>query len=102
MSEKEGYFENGRWVEEPEAEAEEIPIESGPASGSETSTEDLLADASQSVRKAVDDVAKAARHLFGTPEGRDHIERSAKKAGADLEKVINDAAESARKALERR
>jgi hypothetical protein len=104
MSEKEGHFENGRWVEEPEAEpeTEQIPIESGPAPESGASAEDLLAEASQSVRKAVDDVVKATRHLFGTPEGRDHIERSARKAGSDLEKAINDAAESARKTLERR
>ncbi|MDN7024573.1 hypothetical protein FGU65_06680 [Methanoculleus sp. FWC-SCC1] len=104
MSEKAGHFDNGRWVEEPETETEteEIPIESGPAPESGASTEDLLADASQSVRKAVDDVVRAGRHLFGTPAGREQIERSARKAGSDLEKAINEMAESARKALERR
>lgn len=104
MSEKAGHFDNGRWVEEPEAvpETEQIPIESGPAPESGASAEDLLGEASQSVRKAVDDVVRAGRHLFGTPEGREHIEQSARKAGSDLEKTINEVAESARKALERR
>lgn len=104
MSQTDGRFVNGRWVEgpEPEPETDQIPIETGPAPGSEPRIEDILADASRSVGRAVEDVVLAARHLFGTPEGREHIERSARKAGSDLENAINEVAENARRRLERR
>jgi hypothetical protein len=59
-------------------------------------------EASQSVRKAVNDVVNAGHHLLGTPEGHERIEQAARKAGEDLEQAINAWAASARQALRRR
>ena len=61
-----------------------------------------MGEASRSVHKAIDDVIAAGRHLFGTQEGRDHIEKKLRKAGDDLEKAIEDVAEAARETLEKR
>ncbi len=99
MSEKEGRFEKGRWVEGEPPEADE-PAAEEPKTAPEA--ERLLDEASQSVHRAVDDVIRAGRHLFGTQEGREHIEKKIRKAGDDLEKVIDDAVETARQTLEKR
>jgi len=90
MSEPQGHFEQGRWVEDPE------PATDAPAIG------ERIQETSQSVRKAIDDVFGLGRHLFGTAEGQEHIERTARAAGADLSRAVNDVAESARRALKRR
>ncbi|WP_433450158.1 hypothetical protein [Methanoculleus thermophilus] len=63
--------------------------------------EERIHEAAESVRKAVNDVMNAGHHLLGTPEGHEHIERTARKAGEDLERAINAWAESARQALRR-
>lgn len=89
MSGKQGHFEQGRWVEDPE------PVADTPA------IEERIQETSCSVRKAIDDVIGLGRHLFGTQEGREHIEQTARAAGEDLERAINDIAESARRALKR-
>jgi signal transduction histidine kinase len=99
MSEKEGRFEKGRWVEGEPAPAEE-PATEEPKAAPEA--ERLLDEASQSVHRAVDDVIRAGRHLFGTQEGREHIEKKIRKAGDDLEKVVDDAVDTARQTLEKR
>ncbi|MCC7564926.1 MAG: hypothetical protein KO206_01425 [Methanomicrobiaceae archaeon] len=97
MSEKKGYFKDGRWFEAPpEATPEGKPVQAEP------SIDDLIDGASRSVRRAINDVAELGRQLFGTPEGREHIERKARKAGKDLERTINEAAEAARRSLEER
>jgi hypothetical protein len=104
MSENEGHFEKGRWVEgeSPQPEEQE-PAREAPKTGTDTpETERLLDEASRSVHRAIDDVIRAGRHLFGTQEGRDHIEKKVRKAGDDLEKVIDDVAEAARETLEKR
>ncbi len=98
MSETNGHFERGRWVLDPPPapEPEEKPAAAAP------SVEERIHEASQSVRKAVNDVVSAGHHLIGTPEGHEHIEQAARKAGEDLERAINTWAESARQALQRR
>lgn len=90
MSEKKGRFEKGRWVEGTEI-AEETEAHK---------VEKLAEEASRSVNKAIDDVVNLGKHLLGTPEGRSHIERRARKAGEDLEQAIREAAEAAKGAAE--
>ncbi|MCK8518856.1 hypothetical protein [Methanoculleus sp. 7T] len=96
MSETKGHFERGRWVLDPEPTPEPEPEQAAPT------VEERVHEASQSVRKAVTDVVSAGHHLLGTPEGHEHIEQAARKAGEDLERAINAWAESARQALRRR
>ena len=96
MSETKGHFERGRWVLDPEPTPEPEPAPAAPT------VEERMHETSQSVRKAVADVVSAGHHLLGTPEGHEHIERAARKAGEDLERAINAWAESARQALRRR
>jgi hypothetical protein len=97
MTEAKGHFENGRWVEYREPEpAQEPGPEPGPGGAR---IDDLAGEASQSVRKAIDDVVRLGHNLFFTPEGRDHIERTAKKAGGDLERTIDEMVKSARKSM---
>lgn len=95
MSETEGRFERGRWVVDPAPEPEEEPESAVPT------IEERVQEASESVRKAVTNVVSTGQHLFGTPEGHEHIQQAARKAGEDLERAINAWAESARQALQR-
>ncbi|MDK2916263.1 MAG: hypothetical protein PWR25_820 [Euryarchaeota archaeon] len=93
MSEREGRFVKGRWVVDPAPEPEEEPVPAAPT------VEERVQEASESVKKAVNDVVSAGQHLFGTPEGHEHIQQAARKAGEELERAINAWAESARRAL---
>jgi len=104
MSENEGHFEKGRWVEgEPPQPEEPEPSAEEPQKGADVpEAERLIGEASRSVHRAIDDVIRAGRHLFGTQEGREHIEKRVRKAGDDLEQVIDDVAETARQTLEKR
>ncbi len=95
MSETEGRFERGRWIVDPAPAPEEEPAPAAPT------VDEHVHEASNSVRKAVNDVVNAGHHLFGTPEGHERIEQAARKAGEDLERAINAWAESARRALRR-
>jgi hypothetical protein len=106
MSEKQGHFEKGRWIPEAESGAATriSPDEktSGETAAEAPDVEKFVDEASRSVHKAMNDVVRLGRHLFGTPEGRGHIEKKARKAGEDLEQAIEDMAEAARKTLEKR
>ncbi|MDV2481411.1 hypothetical protein F8E02_05200 [Methanoculleus sp. Wushi-C6] len=99
MSEMNGHFERGRWVLDPPPTPEP---EREPEPAAAPGVEARMQEASQSVRKAVNDVVSAGNHLLRTQEGHDHIEQAARKAGEDLERAINAWAESARLALQRR
>lgn len=96
MSETNGHFEGGRWVLNPAPEPEPEPAPAAPH------VKEHMHEASQSVRRAVNDVMNAGHHLFGTPEGHEYIEQAARKAGEDLEQAVSAWAESARQALRRR
>ncbi|KLK89109.1 hypothetical protein SZ63_01265 [Methanoculleus sediminis] len=101
MSETEGRFVQGRWVVDPAPAPEEEPAtEAEPAPDAPT-VEKRVQEASESVRKAVNDVVNAGQHLFGTSEGHEHIQQRARKAGEELERAISAWAESARRALQR-
>lgn len=96
MTQKEGHFEKGRWVEEEE------PAPETPSAPSAPSVDDLIDEASQSVRRAVGDVTALGRHLFLTEEGRGHLEKKARDAGAVLERAVTEVAEKARKSYEKK
>jgi len=113
MNETKGHFEMGRWVVDPDPIVEVKPeptvkVEPETGAKSEATSEPVaptiekqMQEASESVRKAVTNVVSTGQHLFGTPEGHDHIQQAARKAGEDLERAINGWAESARRALQR-
>ncbi|WP_298669812.1 hypothetical protein [uncultured Methanofollis sp.] len=95
MSEQKGHFESGRWVEDREPEA-------APETPKGPQVDEMVHEASTSVKKAIDDVVHLGKHLFGTKEGRDHLEKKVRAAGAELEKAIGEVAETARRNLERK
>lgn len=95
MNETKGRFVKGRWIVDPAP----APEEEAPAT---PTIEARVQEASESVRKAVNDVVSTGQHLLGTSEGHEHIQQAARKAGEDLERAINAWAESARQALQRR
>ena len=113
MNETKGHFEMGRWVVDPDPIVEVKPeptvkVEPETGAKSEATSEPVaptiekqMQEASESVRKAVNNVVSTGQHLFGTPEGHEHIQQAARKAGEDLERAINGWAESARRALQR-
>ncbi|MCT8336334.1 hypothetical protein FKB36_02190 [Methanoculleus sp. Afa-1] len=109
MNETKGHFEMGRWVLDPDPVVEvkpeptvKIEPEAGATSEQAAPTiEKQMQETSESVRKAVNNVVSTGQHLFGTPEGHEHIQQAARKAGEDLERAINAWAESARRALQR-
>jgi len=100
MTEARGHFDNGRWVEDREPEPAQEPAPEPEPSGARI--EDLVCEASCSVHKAIDDVVRLGHNLFFTPEGRDHIERTAKKAGGDIERAIDEMVTSARQSMKDR
>ncbi len=108
MGETEGRFVRGQWVVDPtpapeektEPEVDPIPEEE-PALAAPT-IEERMHETAESVRRAVGDVVSTDQHLLGTPEGHEHIQQAARKAGEDLERAINAWAESARRALQKR
>ena len=65
--------------------------EAGSASSGDTAP-DLIAEASSSVTKAVDDVIRAAHHLVGTPSGHQYIEEQVNRAGSALSGILRDLA----------
>ncbi|TAJ43255.1 hypothetical protein [Methanofollis fontis] len=100
-----GHFEQGKWVEEPLPEEQEAPQTDQEEAESQTaapSVDELVSGASQSVKRAINDVVVLGKHLFGTKEGRDHIEKKARAAGAELEKAINEIADSAKETIKKK
>jgi len=110
MNETKGHFEMGRWVPDPDPVVEvkpeptvKIEPETGATPEQAASTiEKQMQETSESIRKAVNNVVSTGQHLLGTPEGHEHIQQAARKAGEDLERAINAWAESARRALQRK
>ncbi|WP_067052502.1 hypothetical protein [Methanofollis ethanolicus] len=98
MSEQKGHFESGRWVEDREPEA----VPETPETPKAPQVDEMVHEASTSVKKAIDDVVHLGKHLFGTKGGRDHLEKKARAAGAELEKAIGEVAEAARRTIEKK
>jgi hypothetical protein len=91
MTEKKGHFESGRWVED-------TAPEKGPAGTS--AIEARIIEVSRSVSAAIDDVVKAGRDLVETEEGRRHMEKTVKDAGAGVQKAIQDILRKAKEEIE--
>ncbi len=124
MSEENGYFEGGRWVEgtpkeekaagaqtadEPSAETgttQEIPVQDGPnAEQGEPDPaviEQKLSEASASVAKAINDVIGLAHGVITTDEGHRYVEKTVKDAGTTLQNGINDVFARVQETLKRR
>jgi len=98
MSEQKGHFESGRWVEDREPEA----AQETPQTPQTPQVDEMVHEASTSAKKAIDDVLRLGKHLFGTKEGRDHLEKKVRAAGAELEKAIGEVAEAARRTIEKK
>lgn len=102
MTEQKGHYESGRWVEDREPEAPPETAETQEETPKAPQVDEMVHEASTSVKKAIDDVVHLGKHLFGTKEGRDHLEKKARAAGAELEKAIGEVAETARRNLEKK
>lgn len=126
MSEENGRFEGGRWVEgapeeektagaqaadEPSADAEagttqEIPVQDEPnAEQGEPDPaviEQKIGEASASVAKAINDVIGLAHGVITTDEGHRYVEKTVKDAGTILQNGINDVFARVQETLKRR
>jgi hypothetical protein len=102
MTEQKGHYEAGRWVEDREPEAPPETAETQEETSKTPQVDEMVHEASASVKKAIDNVVHLGKYLFGTKEGRDHLEKKARAAGAELEKVIGEVAETARRNLEKK
>ncbi len=91
MTEKKGHFEQGRWVEEPEA-PEKIEIQ----------IEERLAAATRSVISALDDAAKVTRDLVTTEEGKKHIEKTMKETTGQVQKTFDDVISKAKSEMDKK
>ncbi len=101
MSGTRGYFKDGVWIEEPVEEEETGGQGSAEAGGEAFDVEELVGEAKESVKKAVNNVVTLGKNLFGTEQGRKHLEKEARKAGEKLEDAIEDAVETAKKEFEK-
>ncbi len=79
-------------TEETAGRQEQADCEDRESEGSTTggAAPDLIAEASTSVTRAVDDVLRAAHHLLGTREGHQYIESQVNRAGSALSDVLRD------------
>ncbi|MBT8508514.1 hypothetical protein AZH53_08855 [Methanomicrobiaceae archaeon CYW5] len=101
MSGTRGYFKNGVWIEEP-VEGEAATEEETSQGGEEApDVDELIGEAKESVKKAVNNVVFLGKNLFGTEQGRKHLEKEARKAGEKLEDAIEDAVQTAKKEFEK-
>jgi hypothetical protein len=103
MTETQGHFEKGVWVEEPipakETEKVAPEVDEAEKATPEIDVEKIIETARESISRTITDVKTLGITLFGTKEGRNHLEMEATKAGEKLETVINEAIEDARKLL---
>ncbi len=111
MSGTRGYFDNGIWVEEresatesrEEAETEKVTLESATEGREEAEKEgrieNAIDDTTMSVKKAIDNIIGLGKKMVTTEEGRAHIEKKARDAGDELQKVINEVTEKAKKVV---
>lgn len=91
--EKKGRFVKGRYVidEEPDEQKEKQP-----------GIEDLIVQTSKNVEMTVESVVVLGKTLFMTEEGREHIERKTRQIGLELQKAVNEIAEAAKRAVEKK
>jgi hypothetical protein len=81
MAEKEGHFEQGRWVVDPEPAV--TPV-------NENVMDKRLSDATLSVQSSVADAIKVAHDLVTTEEGKKYIEKNLKDMQSQIEKSFGD------------
>lgn len=93
LTEKQGYFENGKWVEE--------QVKSAPAQSAQPAFEARIADVTKNVASSIDNAVKVGRDLFETEEGRKYVEKSVRDAGSGLQKALEDILKKAQTEMEK-
>ena len=94
--EKKGHFVKGRYIIDEEPEPENEPHSDKPT------VEHLIRQTSKNVELTVESVVILGKKLFMTPEGREHIELKTRQIGLELQKAINEIAEAAKNAVEKK
>lgn len=82
LTEKNGRFVDGKWVEE------QIPAQ--PVNTSQAGIESRVAEVTKNVSATIDNAVKVGRELFETEEGRKYVEKSVRDAGNGLQKAFQD------------
>lgn len=81
MTEKQGHFEQGRWVADPEPPAHQ------PAADT---IDKRLSEATRAVRSSVDTMMNVTRDLITTPEGKQFIEKTIQATQKDLQRSFDE------------
>jgi heme oxygenase len=80
MTSEKGHFEQGRWVVEPEAPAQQ---------SNGNVIDKRLSDATKSVITSLDDMVKVTHDLITTEEGKQYIDKTMKDMQAELQKSFD-------------
>ena len=81
MTEKNGHFENGRWVAENETSVTQT---------SENIIDKRFSEATQAVISSVNDVMNVTNDLITTEEGKQYIEKTIKNTQAQIQKSFDE------------
>jgi len=88
MADKEGHFEGGRWVWNPEPDAAMF--------------EQRFAEAKKSVLASINDVMNVTRDLVTTEEGKQYIDGKVADTHAHIHKSFNDIISRVREEVEKK
>ncbi|WOF17141.1 hypothetical protein F1737_10855 [Methanoplanus sp. FWC-SCC4] len=114
MTEKNGHFEKGRWIEDKPGEdskyenTNEEEMQQEEAKGGEKSEnnseetpdlDELISQTSKTVKSAVGSIIKLGNTAIRTEKGREQIEKKAKSAGEKFLKSIDEAIEEVKKSI---
>jgi hypothetical protein len=92
-----GYFEKGRWVDEPsQPETGDSEAESP-----QPDIDNRIRDATQSVVTGVSDLLRLGHDLIATEEGRDHLDKKIGKSVRKLEEVCDELSQEAESLISR-
>jgi len=91
----EGCFENGRWIEGGRAGAAGSDSAEGNVNFSAR-----IAEVRADVSRVLGDVLSLGKEIFGSEEGRQHIESQMKKVGDDISETLSTLGNEATKSFE--
>ena len=84
MTEKQGHFEHGRWVVDPEPPAPQ------PAQPAADTIDRRLSEAARAVRSSVDTMMNVTHDLITTNEGKQFIEKTLQDTQKDLQQSFDE------------
>jgi len=93
MTETNGHFEEGRWVDDSSSAA---------ARNNPSMMETRISEATASVIKSVEDLANVSHDLVTTEEGKQYLEKTLKDARAEIRKNVDRMIGSARLELRKK